>query len=1091
MSNEGSSIEKKVKTKVKRILLVDDRLGFWGTAKFLEYELNKALEQINKNQNNNQSNSSNSYKIDRFEVIPERFASNVELRLKTEPFDMVLLDLVFKRNDTTKETKNICKKCPNSNSSCYKKLELDIGDCVLTRVIRPYFPALPVVVLTAKKTDAPFYSATEMNLAGRASFFVKNRLKNEDGYIELVKIMLQLFKEYDEGLRDKIEIEKDRKEEELEAKNRDYMHTKLWQILTEKIQNKLKNKDDKFAVAFFDLDGMKKLNSAYGYQKTNELIKKFVEVIYEIIKKQGEKVFLGRYFRERGDEFLICWEKVESKQTIIEKIWKLIKEINDKETQAKIFEPVKGNNNLKLTASFGMFVYPDDLKWKERKIYEEIEKIKENREKIKEFAEEVYKQITEIPQKLKESAKVLGKNQVCYYEDSEGVEYKSPRVNVVIEKKDESNQNQEKENQKQEENQEEVKVSDIIELFKFIFGDLAFEFIEDNSICPIHAKVEIKDEELTIKATNYDGGPINSSSEFYNYGPISLKEFTNNKNYFLNLIKSPDPSKRKEALRTHTFMREIYRGLFHVLRHLAREHYKCERYFPRYLIQRKIAENTEKVKEEIVFYKEKKETNYNGELKKFWEGLEVVEPYKGVWVSERPSNKEASGEKGEKKSGEKSGEKGGEKDKKFPYKHSLMITLRISDPVAYEYLIMESGRNMVKFQQFAEGYFKGFVQMNPDGELTYEIIDLIHWDNLQRREEEKQKRIIVCRHELFSPVDPIVYNELVEIHRIRLDFDFGNEENSTGKNKPSPIGHIPLSQAIKAGIIQENSIVDKFVKKYFGKKGDIHLVVYAGSEMIGPSVQVAELAGYITEKLLEKLQSDTFVLLDIFAGSSATSLPSLKKIYDKIKISNNLEKAYIIRVDENIPEKIDYLEEYLEKREDKNKIKNKICLPYYEAQFDFQEARVKFGGEIKNYEKFLDELLENVLKNVVNSKHEIDIIIADPPHILSIPFLFDKGRSSNGKCFAEVIAKKYKVFIVYYAHKEQIRLCSYIRRKLKQYFDCVFRVTVAGEEMAVCFKDGKDNLKSKIEKALATVKEEIEKYYYSNLQGIMKIEKEK
>ena len=237
---------------------------------------------------------------------------------------------------------------------------------------------------------------------------------------------------------------------------------------------------------------------------------------------------------------------------------------------------------------------------------------------------------------------------------------------------------------------------------------------------------------------------------------------------------------------------------------------------------------------------------------------------------------------------------------------------------------------MVKFQQFVEGYFKGFIEMNPDGELTKELIDLIYWDDLERREEEKRRRIIVCRHDLFSPVDPIVYNELKEIDRVRVDFELP-EKMFTEKEVPV-IDHIKLREA--KNVIKENSIVDKFVKRYFGQEGDINLVVYAGSEMIGPSVQLAEVAGCITKELLNSA-GNTFLLFDIFSGSSATALPTFKELY---KWVNDENTAYIIRLDDNRPE-VDYLEELYKRQPSKdNDLFFKKDKFYLKAQFDFERA---------------------------------------------------------------------------------------------------------------------------------------------------------
>ena len=72
---------------IKQILLVDDRLGFLGTAKFFQYMLN---EKLKGQRNGNSGNSKFAVK-----VIPEKDIKKLETRIKTKPFDLILLDLVF------------------------------------------------------------------------------------------------------------------------------------------------------------------------------------------------------------------------------------------------------------------------------------------------------------------------------------------------------------------------------------------------------------------------------------------------------------------------------------------------------------------------------------------------------------------------------------------------------------------------------------------------------------------------------------------------------------------------------------------------------------------------------------------------------------------------------------------------------------------------------------------------------------------------------------------------------------------------------------------------------------------------------------
>ncbi len=997
------------KSDSKRILLIDDRLGFYGTAKFFERKLNQIL-----------SEKGQKYF---FEIIPERFISRAEFRLKTEPFDAMLLDLDFSHN----EGKEYFKDKPKD-----KRIWETLGQIVLLKEIRPNFPALPVIVFTSKTpADRILSKAAEFYLLGKASFFNKERLLEDAGWNELLDILMELLTEYEQSFKDKLEVDEKRKEVELEARNRDFMQTYLWQKLAESVYYKkfYKQKEKKIGVVFFDMDRMKKLNDAFGYRGTNKILSEFVKKIKDFIDKNaagnGVQYEIGRFFRERGDEFLIIYSGEIDKDKLISHLYELKDFVNSKEFQKEVFNADPDKYGLKITSSMGLFVFPDDLKYKEYAEWKRISKLEGD--DLQKFVDESYRQMTEIPQKLKDSAKKLGRNQFCYYQSNKtnffqkNKEYYSPRVVVKVEKRG-----------------AEVDLSELKGLLEFIFGDLAFEFITAEEKCgrPVLLKVSLNKKGI-LKISKNKRSRLKVEVE----GVGSYLSADASK-----VLEIKDEKLKRELILNTPILRKIHNAFFEILRKIARE-LGNEQLFPRETIVDEIKKSFSKIKEEFILYKGKSPKKISPDsdltfLKEFYEGIKIS-PEGGIWISERKSNKEGK------------------------YKHALVATFEIT-PTSYGFLISESGRNMMKFQNFLEGYIKGFAKTHPDGKYTEDLIEIIYRGNPTRKHEEKQKSLFVCRHSLFSPVDPIVYNELIAIDRVRLDFKISNDGEAGSQSSPNVIQHISFDEAKEADIVLENSPVDKFVKKY-KLNNTFKIVVYNGSEMIGPSIQLAEAAGFLAEIFLKK--HNEISVLDIFSGSSSTLIPIYSRILENKK---NLKKAVLLRIDANKPK-----EDLLENVKSTVSPRDKIDYPYIEGTFDFENCEIKIGDRNFTYKSFFEEYL----KEKLNNKDKLDLTIADPPHIFSIPFLFNK---KNGRSLTDILAENSKIFIVYYAHKEQIQLCKYIRDNLSKAFDHVWRLTIAGEEMAICTQH---DYAGDIESKLKELKKSIESDYYDK-QNQVSYEKE-
>lgn len=251
-------------------------------------------------------------------------------------------------------------------------------------------------------------------------------------------------------------------------------------------------------------------------------------------------------------------------------------------------------------------------------------------------------------------------------------------------------------------------------------------------------------------------------------------------------------------------------------------------------------------------------------------------------------------------------------------------------------------------------------------------------------------------------------------------------------DKKKSIQHISLADALKVSLIQKKSPVYKFFNKYIPEnlKDMFKLVIYAGSEMIGPSIQVAELAGSIAEEMKcvngKYDEKKPFHFLDIFSGSSSTTIPTLKKFENSGKYIN------VFRIDASIPEKDnDYIVRLFECSEF-IKYQDKDNNPYYKNIDVFK--KIEEGN--------LNEILE---------KNHYDLCVADPPHYLTLDFLIGKSvKNTDAESMVKLLAKKVGVFIIYYAHKEQVHLCNQIRYELSKGFKYVYKVIVGSEEIAVC-----------------------------------------
>jgi len=818
-----------------RILLVDDRLGNAASSGFFQYKLNRTISleraKIQKRYGDIEIKLS---------VLPEESIVDLEYRLKSEPFDLILLDLNFQHNVLCLqqlcnkvpglcegEWSEGCRICEQVYSQAKKdderitpdKVYDELGAYWLKYKIRKFNPAIPVVIFTSKYRDA-IEMASKYGLQDgfEADYYEKTKLaanesvKEDEAFCNLLFKIIDRIRNYETSYHDRIEVSETREEEYLAAKSRDYMQTLLWNVLTDCA---LDRRNNKFAVIFLDFDGMKKVNETFGYTRTNGVIKKFTEMLnYEIDRIWKQVVdtrheafpfyrpVLGRFFRERGDEFLIFFPRIIGKRTdikgkmgIIEFLENLRTTVNTRKWQEELFnvDDNEGANarGLKLTSSMGLFVFPDDLSIeslkKLRELEAPIEPSNAEKDKIKWCSNitDLYSELTLIPQLLKDNAKLLGKNQFCYFHDSRKLSgsnvWINQRVNVGI-ILNEKNMNNRKAIQF---GGKDRFYSGLLPFLQCLTDRVAFDFeiIGQNDIEKELSEMtsegryyhiflligwnkipkiidRLKDDCSVILWQANGGMPINNAKYWKEMPDLRLlfsekagDSITEEKKFewILNDNNLADHDKMLSGISSLRTARKCFCS---AIEDLAEKSCNDE-YFPRFIVQDAIRNKFEDLKKDVAilsglelpdgYDKNVKDLGeYTRQLVSFAKGLSLGLP-QDVWMQRRVGNKD-----------------GGNKD-------NIIVPIEISE-TACKFLRSDSGRNLVKLQQYLNGFISGFLTNSPDKAMADQVVE--RTEEITSSEYRRKKEaggVVMCRLPFFSPVSPNVYQILMQPARVRLD----------------------------------------------------------------------------------------------------------------------------------------------------------------------------------------------------------------------------------------------------------------------------------------------------------------------------------
>jgi hypothetical protein len=232
-----------------------------------------------------------------------------------------------------------------------------------------------------------------------------------------------------------------------------------------------------------------------------------------------------------------------------------------------------------------------------------------------------------------------------------------------------------------------------------------------------------------------------------------------------------------------------------------------------------------------------------------------------------------------------------------------------------------------------------------------------------------------------------------------------------------------LKKAEEQALVKPDSIVEKFYKRleelskeaeYPLNTEEMQVVYWLSSEVIGPSVPLAELVFHMLRK--SKYDGTFDKILDLFCGSGAISIAAvMAKI---VKSAYRAERNYAfttVGVDQD------------------------ITIAAQMRSFRHLNALVAANFEDLDHRFYMQSF---------------DFIAADPPHIIILDFLEDIQRKLSYLKKPEVAGPEFlpKIFLVHYGRDFQPSWNKYILNLLKnsELWDNVFDIKVGKAKLALC-----------------------------------------
>lgn len=155
-----------------------------------------------------------------------------------------------------------------------------------------------------------------------------DEVSNQSTFIQMT--LINYFENIFDKQRDELKVLNTQLEQKVEQKSKELFDTLYYDNLTKlpNINAFLKDtvKSEKKHLALFNIDGFRKVNSIYGHEFGNEVLKEIVKKIDKILVKNPE----FKLYRYHGDWFIILQTQQESKNQL-EDVYKEILETFDKQ----------------------------------------------------------------------------------------------------------------------------------------------------------------------------------------------------------------------------------------------------------------------------------------------------------------------------------------------------------------------------------------------------------------------------------------------------------------------------------------------------------------------------------------------------------------------------------------------------------------------------------------------------------------------------------------------------------------------------------------------------------------------------------------